>query len=345
MRARFRRSPCRPRPCRGQRTGAAACRRSTAPSRIASGRHRRDPTSSRLPVLREPRELEQHEIDDHARARADLVVEAEVSEIEERVEILLVVTRRHPLAEAEAQPVREPAKEARLRVRHALFARLVAVARGIGAEVAVLRAGRNVAVGHICPARYSAVANRTWWFSDQYVMSYHHVSSRYGSVSWRSCASLSLPCSRFCSMSLALRRSTSALFDTPAAVGIDTKPGTTGTSCHRQRVVEHRLGRTERIVHPVLEADQHLLDARGRESREVRIAREPRALFSSAHHRFSARARDRRATMTIPPAAAATADRRSGPAYRRTDRGCAEDSSHGSRRCPTAGRGDRANAG
>ena len=118
-----------------------------------------------LPVLREPGGLEQHENDDHARAHEDLVVEPEGSEIEKRFEIAPDRTRRHPLAEAEAQPVREPAKEARLRVRHALFARLVAVARGIGAEVAVLRAGAKRRGRPHLPGQVFRGREQDLWFS------------------------------------------------------------------------------------------------------------------------------------------------------------------------------------
>ncbi len=231
-----------------------------------------------LPVLREPRELEQHEIDDHARARADLVVEAEVSEIEERVEILLVVTRRHPLAEAEAQPVREPAKEARLRVRHALFARLVAVARGIGAEVAVLRAGakrrgRPHLPGQVFRGREQDLVV---FRPVRHVVPPRVVAVRVGVLEILHVLVLAL-------LALLLDVLGFAPLDERAVrhAGGGRDRHEAGHDRHVvpwQRVVEHRLG-PERIVHPVLEADQHLLDARGRESREVRIAREPRALF------------------------------------------------------------------
>ena len=77
-------------------------------------------------------EVEQQQVHHDLGAAADLLVEAEINQVEQRPEVFLVVGMSVPLREAETHAVGEPAKEARPGVAHPLFAGLVSRAGAVG---------------------------------------------------------------------------------------------------------------------------------------------------------------------------------------------------------------------
>src|SRR5262249_19136311 len=97
--------------------------------------------NSKAPLVDESSQIENHQVEYHARAGLYLFIDTEIREVKERIEVFLIVNRTVPFAEAESQPVIEPLQEAGLHFLHVLSAGQIALPNGLRSFIPIISAG------------------------------------------------------------------------------------------------------------------------------------------------------------------------------------------------------------
>ena len=205
-------------------------------------------------AVREPRHVEEHQVDRHGGAGAHLIVEREVDQVEQCRKVLFVVARRVPLAEPEPEAIVEPPEQARPRGLRVLAADQIAGANRIGAFGAERPPGPEDLVRPELPGQVRGGA-------EQHLMVLGPVAHLR--------------------RDLLLGESARIRVDQAAACGLDGG-AVVGTG---------RIGGREGRVEPELEGQEALLDRRLDRRREVDVALEAGGPAPSRQNRSKRRRR------------------------------------------------------